>query len=85
MQVNQTVTHLFTDYYKRVYLSHQSSSAISYAQIALVLSTTYRRYQTYSRFDSWIGSINSLLVVSAGIVVGRLYDRGYLYETEYYL
>ena len=80
MQVKQTVTHFFTDYYKRVYLSHQSSSAISYAQIALVLSTT-----TYSRFDSWIGSINSLLVVSAGIVVGRLYDRGYLYETECYL
>ncbi|KAI0737623.1 MFS general substrate transporter [Daedaleopsis nitida] len=51
---------VYEDYYKRVYLSHESSSAIS-----------------------WIGSINSFLVVSSGIVVGRLYDRGYFYHILY--
>lgn len=28
--------------------------------------------------SSWIGSINALLVISMGLVAGRLYDRGYL-------
>ncbi|KAI0779973.1 MFS general substrate transporter [Fomes fomentarius] len=44
-------------YYKRVYLTDESSSAIS-----------------------WIGSINSFMIVAAGLIVGRLYDRGYFYH-----
>ncbi|KIM74169.1 hypothetical protein PILCRDRAFT_828457 [Piloderma croceum F 1598] len=32
---------------------------------------------------SWIGSINALLVISMGLVVGRLYDRGYFYTLMY--
>ena len=30
---------------------------------------------------SWIGSVNATLVVSVGLVAGRLYDRGYLCVT----
>lgn len=26
----------------------------------------------------WIGSVNALLVISVGLFVGRLYDRGHL-------
>ncbi|OBZ66090.1 Riboflavin transporter MCH5 [Grifola frondosa] len=32
---------------------------------------------------SWIGSINAFLVISAGLVAGRLYDRGYFYPILY--
>ncbi|KAJ3745066.1 MFS general substrate transporter [Lentinula detonsa] len=28
---------------------------------------------------SWIGSINAFLLISGGVVAGRLYDRGYFY------
>lgn len=27
---------------------------------------------------SWIGSLNAFLVISGGLIAGRLYDRGYL-------
>ncbi|TFK28346.1 MFS general substrate transporter [Coprinopsis marcescibilis] len=29
---------------------------------------------------SWIGSVNTFLVISTGLVAGRLYDRGYFYH-----
>ncbi|EGO02296.1 hypothetical protein SERLA73DRAFT_71438 [Serpula lacrymans var. lacrymans S7.3] len=29
---------------------------------------------------SWIGSVNAFLVIASGLVVGRLYDRGYFYS-----
>ncbi|KAK6971709.1 MFS general substrate transporter [Favolaschia claudopus] len=43
-----------TNFYVRDYLSHSSSSAIS-----------------------WIGSVNALLIISVGLFIGRLYDRGH--------
>ncbi|KAJ7108974.1 major facilitator superfamily domain-containing protein [Mycena crocata] len=51
---------VYQDFYKREYLTHSSSSAIS-----------------------WIGSVNAFLVISLGLVSGRLYDRGYFYELLY--
>ncbi|KAJ7718869.1 MFS general substrate transporter [Mycena maculata] len=30
---------------------------------------------------SWIGSVNALLVISVGLVAGRIYDRGHLWVT----
>ncbi|KAI0373510.1 MFS general substrate transporter [Pilatotrama ljubarskyi] len=51
---------VYQDFYKRVYLSNQTSSAIS-----------------------WIGSINAFLVISSGLLAGRLYDRGYFYHLLY--
>ncbi|KAI8975830.1 major facilitator superfamily domain-containing protein [Trametes punicea] len=51
---------VYQDFYTRVYLSNQTSSAIS-----------------------WIGSINGYLVISSGLVAGRLYDRGYFYHLLY--
>lgn len=32
-----------------------------------------------SHVPSWVGSVNGFLVVSGGLLAGRLYDRGYLY------
>ncbi|KAH9934443.1 MFS general substrate transporter [Epithele typhae] len=32
---------------------------------------------------SWIGSINAFIMVSMGVFVGRLYDRGYFYQLIY--
>ncbi|KAJ7820545.1 MFS general substrate transporter [Mycena leptocephala] len=32
---------------------------------------------------SWIGSVNALLVISGGLVAGRLYDRGHFYALLY--
>ncbi|KAI0780298.1 MFS general substrate transporter, partial [Fomes fomentarius] len=51
---------VYQDYYKRVYLTSETSSAIS-----------------------WIGSINSFIVISAGVIVGRLHDRGHFYHLLY--
>ncbi|EIW63445.1 MFS general substrate transporter [Trametes versicolor FP-101664 SS1] len=51
---------VYQDFYTRVYLSNQSSSAIS-----------------------WIGSLNAFLVISGGLIAGRLYDRGYFYHLLY--
>ncbi|KAI0666568.1 MFS general substrate transporter [Trametes maxima] len=51
---------VYQDFYARVYLTHETSSAIS-----------------------WIGSINAFLVISSGLVAGRLYDRGYFYHLLY--
>ncbi|KAK7017171.1 MFS general substrate transporter [Favolaschia claudopus] len=45
---------VYQDFYVRDYLSHSSSSAIS-----------------------WIGSVNALLIISVGLFIGRLYDRGH--------
>ncbi|KAJ7502537.1 MFS general substrate transporter [Mycena galericulata] len=51
---------VFQDFYTQDYLTHSSSSAIS-----------------------WIGSINALLIVSSGLITGRLHDRGYFYPLLY--
>ncbi|KAI0675763.1 major facilitator superfamily domain-containing protein [Trametes maxima] len=51
---------VYQDYYTRVYLVNESSSAIS-----------------------WIGSINGFVVISSGLIVGRLFDRGYFYHLLY--
>ncbi|KAJ7330316.1 MFS general substrate transporter [Mycena albidolilacea] len=48
---------VYQDFYTRDYLTHSSSSAIS-----------------------WIGSINAFIVISGGLITGRLYDRGYFYH-----
>ncbi|KAG7095906.1 hypothetical protein E1B28_006593 [Marasmius oreades] len=32
---------------------------------------------------SWIGSLNACLLISGGVVAGRLYDRGYFYSLLY--
>ncbi|KAJ6529667.1 MFS general substrate transporter [Mycena capillaripes] len=48
---------VYQDFYTRDYLTHSSSSAIS-----------------------WIGSINAFIVISGGLISGRLYDRGYFYH-----
>ncbi|KAJ7766713.1 MFS general substrate transporter [Mycena metata] len=32
---------------------------------------------------SWIGSVNSLLLIAPGLITGRLYDRGYFYHLLY--
>ncbi|KAK7056369.1 hypothetical protein VNI00_002923 [Paramarasmius palmivorus] len=32
---------------------------------------------------SWIGSLNAFLLISGGVVAGRLYDRGYFYPLLY--
>ncbi|KAJ7074834.1 major facilitator superfamily domain-containing protein [Mycena belliarum] len=51
---------VYQDFYVRDYLSHSSSSAIS-----------------------WIGSVNAFLVISVGLFVGRLYDRGHFHLLVY--
>ncbi|KAG2023724.1 monocarboxylate permease [Coprinopsis cinerea AmutBmut pab1-1] len=53
-------------------------------------STSYGIYQDYytrvyikqssPSTVSWIGSVNTFLVISFGLVAGRLYDRGYFYH-----
>ncbi|THV06304.1 MFS general substrate transporter [Dendrothele bispora CBS 962.96] len=44
-----------------------------------------RHYLTNSSAStiSWIGSVNAFLVVSGGLVAGRLFDRGYFYWLLY--
>ncbi|KAJ7753938.1 major facilitator superfamily domain-containing protein [Mycena maculata] len=44
-----------------------------------------REYLTQSSSSaiSWIGSINALLLISGGLFVGRLYDRGHFYFLLY--
>lgn len=32
----------------------------------------------HAALSSWIGSVNAFLVVSMGLLAGRLHDRGYL-------
>ncbi|KAI0829934.1 MFS general substrate transporter [Trametes gibbosa] len=51
---------VYQDYYTRVYLSNESSSAVS-----------------------WIGSLNAFIMISSGLIAGRLYDRGYFYHLLY--
>ncbi|KAJ7730665.1 MFS general substrate transporter [Mycena maculata] len=51
---------VYQDFYTRDYLTHSSSSAIS-----------------------WIGSVNALLLISGGLIAGRLYDRGHFYLLLY--
>ncbi|KAJ7473635.1 major facilitator superfamily domain-containing protein [Mycena galericulata] len=51
---------VYQDFYTRDYLTHSSSSAIS-----------------------WIGSVNALLLISGGLIAGRLYDRGHFYALLY--
>ncbi|KAH9858585.1 MFS general substrate transporter [Lenzites betulinus] len=51
---------VYQDYYTRVYLSNDSSSAVS-----------------------WIGSLNAFIMISSGLIAGRLYDRGYFYHLLY--
>ncbi|KAJ6626626.1 major facilitator superfamily domain-containing protein [Mycena sp. CBHHK59/15] len=51
---------VYQDFYVRDYLTHSSSSAIS-----------------------WIGSVNAFLVISGGLISGRLYDRGHFYLLMY--
>ncbi|KAF9439880.1 hypothetical protein P691DRAFT_614297, partial [Macrolepiota fuliginosa MF-IS2] len=29
---------------------------------------------------SWIGSVNAFIVVSSGLIIGRLYDKGYFHH-----
>ncbi|KAJ7077540.1 major facilitator superfamily domain-containing protein [Mycena belliarum] len=44
-----------------------------------------REYLTRSSASaiSWIGSVNALLVISGGLIAGRLYDRGHFYLLLY--
>ncbi|KAJ7664134.1 major facilitator superfamily domain-containing protein [Mycena rosella] len=44
-----------------------------------------RDYLSYSSSSaiSWIGSVNALLVISVGLFVGRLYDRGHFHLLVY--
>ncbi|KAJ7787826.1 major facilitator superfamily domain-containing protein [Mycena olivaceomarginata] len=53
---------VYQDFYVRDYLSQNSSSAISQVVTLTLL---------------WIGSINALLIISVGLYIGRLYDRGH--------
>ncbi|KAJ6563310.1 MFS general substrate transporter [Mycena vulgaris] len=39
--------------------------------------------QSSSSAISWIGSVNALLVISSGLLAGRLYDRGHFYPLLY--
>ncbi|KAF8174601.1 major facilitator superfamily domain-containing protein [Mycena galopus ATCC 62051] len=57
------------DFYTRDYLSQSSSSAISQPLDPTQVNIIHR----------WIGSINVFIVISGGLVSGRLFDRGYFY------
>ncbi|KAH9913476.1 major facilitator superfamily domain-containing protein [Epithele typhae] len=56
-------------------------------------TTSFGVYQDYytrvylkdssSSLISWVGSINAFIVISAGLVTGPLYDRGYFYHLLY--
>ncbi|KAJ7664591.1 MFS general substrate transporter [Mycena polygramma] len=39
--------------------------------------------QSSSSAISWIGSVNALLLISGGLIAGRLYDRGHFYVLLY--
>ncbi|KAF8149290.1 MFS general substrate transporter [Mycena galopus ATCC 62051] len=60
---------VYQDFYTRDYLSQSSSSAISQPLDPTQVNIIHR----------WIGSINAFIVISGGLVSGRLFDRGYFY------
>ncbi|KAJ7496619.1 major facilitator superfamily domain-containing protein [Mycena latifolia] len=62
---------VYQDFYVRDYLTHSSSSAIS----SLIIFLLDRLVPDI--FNRWVGSVNVFLVISGGLVVGRLYDRGH--------
>ncbi|EGO28039.1 hypothetical protein SERLADRAFT_347280 [Serpula lacrymans var. lacrymans S7.9] len=59
---------VYQDFYTQTYLASESSSAISTDTDKCIICL------------SWIGSVNAFLVIASGLVVGRLYDRGYFYS-----
>ncbi|KAJ7065707.1 MFS general substrate transporter [Mycena amicta] len=67
---------VYEDFYTREYLSDSAPSTI-----ALVPCQTHDCIS--DALFRWIGSVSSFIIVSSGLISGRLFDRGYFYSLLY--